>query len=254
MEKSIWYLTDDFKKLPAKTVLQRIFKDDRKNYEKAEAILIEDIKLLDDAITLYIESIQAAYVYTDKWKDNVSTRASIAMIISTLNYIFLARHSVLLGYYPEARDLLRSCHERISCCYVFFNDDKFARRFLADKQIRPAEIRKELSKTEKDKDKRRELLKDLNKYYGFLSVGVHPNLKSFEARYGKRDLSKKVGLQFLFGGFMSDKHGHVSIIRVLQTVLSALRIIGIIIHDESGSWDKKYQEIQKKCDEMVSKL
>ena len=93
-----------------------------------------------------------------------------------------------------------------------------------------------------------------DKYYEFLSEVVHPNLKSFEARYGKKDLSERVGLHCLFGGLMSDELGHVAVIRVLQTVLSALRILGVIIHDESGSWEKEYQQISERCDEIVDNL
>ena len=52
MEEKIWHLTDDFEKLPARNVLKNILRDDRKNYDRAESELGEDIKLLDDAIVL----------------------------------------------------------------------------------------------------------------------------------------------------------------------------------------------------------
>jgi hypothetical protein len=61
MEEYIWHLTNDFNKLPPRDVLKNILGDDRKNYDRAESELGEDIRLLDDAITLYIESLQAAY-------------------------------------------------------------------------------------------------------------------------------------------------------------------------------------------------
>ena len=48
--------------------------------------------------------------------------------------------------------------------------------------------------------------------------------------------------------------GHATIIRVLQTVLSALRILRVIVHEESGQWDTEYQKISGKCDEMVDKI
>ncbi len=254
MEEEIWHLTDDFGKLPAKDVLKNILRDDRGNYEKAESELGEDIKLLDNAITLYIESLQAAYRLIDKWKGNDSNRAAIAMMVSTLNYILLARHGILMGYYPEVRDLLRSCFERISSCYLFFHDGEYARRFLIGEKIWPREIREELSKLEQDPDKSKELRKSLGKYYDILSEGVHPNLKSFQARYGEKDLGKRVGLECVFGGIMSVKRGHVTVIRVLQTVLSALKILGVILREESGNWDKEYKQISKKCDEMVDNL
>ena len=254
MGNEIWHLTDDFSKLPARDVLKNILRDDRRNYDRAGLELGEDIKLLDDAIILYIESLQAAYRLVDKWKSNVSNRAAMAMIESTLNYVLLARHGILLGYYPEVQDLLRSCYERITRCYLFFHSGKFANRFLAGKQITQSVVHEELSKLEKDKDNRKVLFKGFRKYYGFMSDVAHPNLKSFAARLGNKDLGERVGLGHVFGGLMGSKLGHVAIIRIIQTVLSALRILGVIVHDESGGWDAEYQEITKKCDEMVDKL
>lgn len=254
MKEKIWHLTDDFNKLPAREGLKNILRDDRKNYDRAESELGEDIELLNEAIALYIESLQAAYRLIDKWKGNDSNRAAIAMMVSTLNYILLARHGILMGYYPEVRDLLRSCFERISSCYLFFHDGEFARRFLSGEKIWPREIREELSKLEQDSDKSKELRKSLGEYYDFLSEVVHPNLKSFEARYGKKNLGERVGLQYLLGGIMSTGYGHVTILRVIQTVLSTLRILGVILPEESGGWDKKYQQIRRKCEEMVDNL
>ena len=254
MENKIWYLSNDFDKLPARDVLKNILRDDRKNYDRAESELSEDIKLLDDAIILYMESLRAAYQFVDKWKGNDSTRAAIAMMVSTLNYILLARHGILLGYYPEVQDLLRSCYERTSRCYLFFHNEIFARQFLEGKQISQSTVDKEMSKIEKDTSKKDKILKNYRKYYGFMSDVAHPNLKSFQARYGVKDLGERVGLVTVFGGLMSSEFGHAAIIRILQTVLSALRISGIIIHDETGSWDKEYQTIRKKCDDMVDNL
>jgi len=225
MANDMWYLTDDFLKLPARDILRNILRDDRRNYDRAESELSEDIKLLDNAIVLYTESLQAAFRLVAKWKSNDSNRAAIAMLISTLNYILLARHGILLGYFPEVRDLLRSCHERISRCYLFFYDGEMARSFLAGEQIWQKEVDKKLSKLEKDADKRNVLHEGLRQYYKFMSGVAHPNLKSFEGRYGDKDLGKRVGLEYVFGGLMSSKLGHAVIIRLLQTVLSALRIL-----------------------------
>jgi hypothetical protein len=234
--------------------LKNILRDDRNNYERAELELGEDIRLLDDAVTLYMGSLQAAYRLVDKWESNVSNRAAMAMLVSTLNYVLLARHGILLGYYPEVQDLLRSCYERISRCYLFFHSEKFSSKFLSGKQVKQVKVDEELSKLEKGKDKRGALFEGLRKYYGFMSDVAHPNLKSFAARYGDKDLGERVGLEYVFGGLMGSKLGHVVIIRILQTVLSALRILGVIVHDESGGWDAEYQKISKKCDEMVDRL
>jgi len=254
MEEKIWYLTDDFIKLPAGAVLKNILRNDKKNYDRAESELDEDIKVLDDAITLYVKSLQAAYHHLDKWKDNNSIRAAIAMLASTLNYVLLARHDILLGYYPEVKDLLRSCHERISRSYLFFYSEIFADGFLAGNLIEQWKVDKELSKLEDDFAKREVLHKGLRQYYRFMSDTAHPNLKSFEARYGEKDLGERVGLERAFGGIMSTERGHVTIIRILQTVLSILRILGVILPEKSGSWDKKYQNISKICNEMIDSL
>jgi hypothetical protein len=254
MGNEIGHLTDDFTKLPARDVLKNILRDDRSNFERAESELAEDIKLLDDAIVLYIEALQAAYRLMDKWKDNSPNRAVIAMLTSALNYILLARHGILLGYYPEVRDLLRSCYERISRCYLFFYSKKFANSFLAGKKIKQYEVDEELSRLEKDPGKERDLFISLRQYYGFFSDVAHPNLKSFEVRYGKKTLGERVGLECILGGFMSVELGHVTVIRILQTVLSALRISGVILPEESGSWDKEYQRISRRCDTMIDNL
>ncbi|HJX13833.1 MAG TPA: hypothetical protein VJ377_09975 [Dehalococcoidales bacterium] len=252
--EEIWHLSHDFHKFPARDVLKNIIIDDRKNLERAESELSEDITLLDDAIVLYVESLQAAYSLIDKWKDNNSNRAAIAMIVSCFNYILLARHGILLGYYPEVCDLLRSCYERISRCYLFFHTKEFANKFLSGKPIWQNEVDKQLSKLEEDPEKREGLLKKLREYYGFLSGDAHPNLKSFEARYGGKNLGERVGLDILLGGIMSAGLGRVTIIRLIQVVLSALRILGVILPEGSGRWDKDYQKIRKKCDEMVGSL
>lgn len=252
MQEEIWHIAHDFTKLPAKDILKSVLADDRKNYERAELELSEDIRLLDDAIVLYIESLQAAYQFTDKWRGNNCNRATLAMLSSALNYILLARHGVLLGYYPEVQVLLRSCYERISRSYVFSCREKLATQFLSGKRIEQATVKKELSKLEEDPDKRNVMFERLRSYYGFLSEDAHPNLKSFESRYGTKDLGQRVGLEVTLGGIMSAELGRVVILRVLQTVLSALLILGVLIIDETGGWDKEYQRISKQCHEMLT--
>ena len=121
MEESFWHLADDLNKLPAKEVLKNILRDDKRNSERAEAEFIEDIKLLDDAITLYIESLQAAYIYIDKWKDNISNRAAIAMIVSTLNYILLARHAERFDTLVISKSR-RNLEDLLSDTLWFFNN------------------------------------------------------------------------------------------------------------------------------------
>lgn len=79
-------------------------------------------------------------------------------------------------------------------------------------------------------------------------------MKSFEARYGEKALGERVGLEYLLGGVISSEIGHVTVIRILQTVLSALRILGVILPEKSGSWDKNYQQISRRCDLTIDNL
>ena len=43
MRNNIWHITDDFEKLPVREVLRHIFRDDRRNYKRAELEFHEDI-------------------------------------------------------------------------------------------------------------------------------------------------------------------------------------------------------------------
>jgi len=142
MDDKIWHISSGFVKFKPQDVLKSILNDDKANNDKAQSELGKEIELLDTAIALYIELLQAAYRRIDEWKNVASFRAAIAMAGSALNYILLARHGILLGYYPEARDLLRGCYERITCCSVFFVDEKEARRFLSGEKISPSDVRK----------------------------------------------------------------------------------------------------------------
>ncbi len=255
MDDEMWHLTDDFTKLPSRDVLKNVIRDDKKNYNRAESELSGDLQLLNRAIVLYIEALQAGLKNVEKWKSNNSNRAAMAMLKSTLNYILLARHGILLGYYPEVRDLLRSCYERISRCHLFFYKERFASKFLSGKTIWQVDVDRELSKLEEDPVKREELYTGFRQYYGSLSGVVHPNLESFIGRYGdKNGLGERVGLGIVLGGIMSASLGRVAIISVLQTVLSALTILGRILHDASGEWDKEMQRIRERCEGMVDEF
>ena len=176
------------------------------------------------------------------------------MLASALNYILLARHGILLGYYPEAHDLLRSCYERISRCYLFFYSKRFANRFLAGKKIAQCEVDEELSRLEHDPSRQEELFAGLRQYYRWFSDAAHPNLGSFAGRYGEKALGQRVGLECRIGGVLSNELGHASVIRVLQTVLSALRVLAVVLPEKSGGWEREYQQISARCNAMIDNL
>jgi len=253
MEDRVWHIRNDLTKVSSKDALDGIVKDDKANYHVAESALAEDIQLLDDAIALYIEPLQEAYRRIDEWKGKTSLQASIAMAESILNYVLLARHSILLGYYPEARDLLRGCYERTTRCYLFFIDEGQANRFLGGKKISQEEVDRKLNALwSQGKDKT--FYEELRSYYRALSQDIHPNLRSFQARYGDVNLKEEVGLKPILGGIMSPALGRVVILRLLQCVLSALKIIGVIFKEQSGTWEKEYKRIVTLRNEILSKL
>ena len=254
MKEEIWYLRSDFTKFPPKDILEKILEDDKKNYDRATSEIKQEIQILDEAIILFIKSLQVVYIQMDKWKTNNSTRASIAMLTSILNYILVARHMVLFGYFPEVQEILRSCYERTARGYLFFYSLKYANKFLSGERIHPITVDEELSKLEKDPAKKSELYMGLRQYYGYLSEIAHPNLKSFEYRYGSKDLSGRVGLDCVFGGVMSSERGYIVITRILQTTLSALRLFKAIITVESGEWDTRFEALKKKRDELLDKI
>jgi hypothetical protein len=254
MKEEIWYVRSGFTKFPAKDVLEKTLEDDRKNYDRATSEIKQEIQILDEAIILFIKSLQVVYIQMDKWKINNSIRASVAMLTSILNYILVARHMVLFGYFPEVQEIIRSCYERTSRGYLFFYSLEYADKFLSGEQIKQKTVDDELSKLEKDPAKKSELYRGLRQYYGHISEVTHPNLKSFEYRYWSKDLGSTVGLDCVFGGVMSSQLGYIVITRVLQTTLSALRLFKVIITVESGEWDTRFEALNKKCKEMVAKI
>lgn len=253
-EKRIWHISNNFLKLKPQEVLRAILSDDKANYERAEKDLKIEITLLDSAVTLYIEVLQTAYRLLDKWKDKASFQAAMAMAESALNYILLVRHSILLGYHSEAQILFRSCYERFTRCILFFLDENQAKKFLSGKQIEQKDVDRKLTNKLEEEDERKELLGGLRDYYGHLSGLLHPNLESFEFRYGKEKIEERVGKEPTFGGFMYLVLGRAVIVRTLQSVLLGLRSLGLMFREESGKWDKDYQRISASTKELLTKL
>ncbi len=68
MEEPIWHLSSDFTKLQPKDILKGLYRDDEANYQGAKSELVDQIQLIDDAVVLYIESVQGAYRHVEQWK------------------------------------------------------------------------------------------------------------------------------------------------------------------------------------------
>jgi len=248
MKDDFWHMQHEFLSSAPRDVVRGILEDDKKNYKKAEAELNEELTLLNDALTLFITSLQGGYRNLEQWKDNISVKAAVTMANSDLNYLLLARHAVMLGYFPECRDLLRSCHERITRCYLFFVDKDEAKRFFTGKEIMQKDVRKKLSSilASENDERESEILKLLQDSYRHQSQVVHPNLESLSARTNGLEtekLSERVVKYPFFGGMLSSDLGKPVIFVVVQATLFALNVIGVMFEETSGTWKKEFSRI-----------
>jgi len=248
-EDRIWHIDNTLSKLPPRDALGRILADDLATYKKAQADLREEIQLLDDGIALYVELIQVAYNRLDGWKGIPTLKASIGMAVTALNYILVARHSILMGYYPEARGLLRSCHEAITRCYLFFVDDAEAKRFLSGKEIGQAHVDTKLAAifAVEDGDSVRS---ELRKYYRDQSKVVHPNIESLQARV----LEPTFGIPHVVGGFLSVGLGRAVVAVLIKSVVSALHVLSAVVSEQTGRWAQDYEKVKAGLGQLLVKL
>jgi len=248
-EDKIWHIDNTLSKLPPRDALGRILTDDLATYKKAQTDLREEIQLLDDAIALYVELIQVAYNRLDEWKGTPTLKASIGMAVTALNYILLVRHSILMGYYPEARGLLRSCYEAITRCYLFFVDDKEAKSFLSGGEIRQTHVDTRLGAIFAVEDGDR-VRSGLRKYYRDQSKVVHPNIESLQARV----LEPTFGIPHIVGGFLSVGLGRAVVAVLIKSVVSALHILSAVVSEQTGRWAEDYEKVKAGLGQLLGKL
>lgn len=248
-EDTIWHIDNNLLKLSPQAALSRILGDDKANYDKAESELSKEIGLLDDGISLYVELVQAAYKRIDEWRTVPSLQAAIAMAVVALNYILVARHSILLGYYPETRGLLRSCHEAVTRCYLFFTDDREAQKFLSGEEIWQHEVDAKLAEifSSENADKVR---KELRGYYKDKSKDAHPNMESLRARM----LEPTIGIPHVIGGFLSTTHGRIVIAVLIRSVITALHILSAVVAEQTGKWQKDYEGLKEHFNQLLYDL
>ena len=103
MSDGFWHVRSDFLTAPPSQVVQQFWEDDELNRQRSLTTFSELLALVDEGLTLYVESIQAAYRQKSKWKDDVQLRASIAMLVHALNAFLAKRHLLTHGYLAEAR-------------------------------------------------------------------------------------------------------------------------------------------------------
>lgn len=257
MKDEIWHIQGGFQNKAPKDVLEQLLKDDKANYDRAESELSATIELLDMAIALYIEALQNAYQLIDDWKSKPKLRAAMAMAGTALNYVLLARHSILLGYYPEARALLRGCHERITRCYLFHTDDEATDSFFSGKQIPQVEVDDKLALLWGKDENKKEIYNSLRGSYKSYSADVHPNIESLVLRTllpeGKT-FKECVGIDTTFGGVMSSNFGELVILPAVSTMRFALKVIGTVIVEGTGKWAYDLTRIEEEADKILDRL
>ena len=259
MKDQIWHMNVNgglLSKSP-KGALEQLIKEDEANYERAKAELAHTIDMLDRAIALYIEALQGAYKVLDDWKAKPNLKAAMAMAGSALNYILLARHGILLGYYPEARDLLRGCHERITRCYLFLADDEATARFFAGEQIKQVEVDEKLAELLADGGDKQDVYSKLRESYKSSSEVVHPNIKSLVLRTllpEGADFQEHIGIDTTYGGVMSSKFGETVVLSILSSVRFALKVVGAVAEEGTGKWKGDVDRVEEEADALLEQL
>ena len=257
MKDNFWHVRNDFLTSEPRNVVSGIFDDDKKNYARAESELSKEVTLLNDALALFVTSLQGGYRSESEWQDNISVKAAVAMANSALNYLFLARHAVLLGYFPEARNLLRGCHERITRSYLFFIDKDEAQKFLSGKKLSEKSEQRYVDKKVAAILKANKALETLRSTYRHQSSLVHPSLESLSARTAGSEsekLSERVVKYPLFGGLLSSDLGKPVIFTVIQATLFALSVIGVIFEETSGTWKKEFNRILQSYNTFLNQV
>ncbi len=257
-EKGICNVGKSFIESSPREVLEQILSDDRLNYDDASKKFSHYIKVLDNGIILFIVLLQEAHRHPDDWKNNVSLKAAIMMASAALNYILLERHGILMGYYPETRDLSRSCYERMTRCLAFSLDANLAKKFTSGGIIWQKDVDKILTKYLAKANKHQDnTLKELRANYKFKSGLVHPNVSSMEARTGtfREDMFKDGEIiPCWLGGMMSDAVFKPLISSILEDVVFALMVLRLVIKDTSGHWDRKLSEIREIHNKLTGEL
>jgi hypothetical protein len=244
----IWYLRGSFTSHPVREILPSLLSDDKKNYERAEQQFRDDLKLLDDSLILYLEIIQGAYAVKEKWINKPTFEAPMIMFSTTLNYLLLIRHSLLLGYFREAPTLFRSCHERITRGYLFWLDESEAKYYLSGGRRKQEKIDKKLSVALEPRDSHsKDIFMSLRELYNHESEQCHPNLTSLKMTYGDLEPDKLKNLAIevpIWGGILSDNLIKPIIFTAIQIILRAISVLKLIYVESSGLHETDFKKIE----------
>lgn len=248
-----WNLRNDLLSVPPRESLENILKDDEKNKVQGEIELKEPLEILDWAFTYVLAHIKGLYTVRDQWVDDLQDRATVAMSAAALNFLLLARHAVLLGYYAEARGILRDCYERTSRAWLFHRDEPPAQQFWENnRKLRQSDVDariKDLIKEADSEEQGNKIFQFLRKTYSTQSDVVHPNLQSFLVRTpginssSDTELRDKVGKDLVIGGVSASQYTRIVLSEVLAQAVEVAAVLLSLARDQDGEWRAEYERL-----------
>ena len=257
LSEEFWHLRSDFDKGEPSQKVRYFWTDDESNRQRSLTTFANEIALVDEGLTIYVEAIQGAFRERNRWKNDMRLRASIAMLIHAFNSFLARRHLLTHGYLSEARLLARSIRESLSQALVFLVDESFAKKFYAGRQIQPKNIQKRLSRALADEQVGApEVFKLFRDEYQRLGVGAHPTLGSFSMRTaaqepGNYGLQKPVPEEVLLGGLLQDDSGRVAWHALALGIGDGLATVGCVLSDASGRWERQYREYRATVESKI---
>lgn len=239
-----WHGEDKFEKEKPSELLATIIRSDDHHVKRLSLKAERLLKSLDESITFFIELLQVAYKNRENWQSSPQIKAGIAMANATLNYLFVARHAVILGYGAEAQMLYRGCFERMTRAIVFQVDERLSKRFWNGKQINQSEINDKISQYLEGKNEKgifERIYQSYREIWKILSELSHPNLETVKFRVLSlegRSLNESLGIDIGMGG-MSNESVISGIIGLMMHVSFSLSLMRILVSEFLSKWNRK---------------
>ncbi len=239
-----WHGEGKFEKEKPSELLATIIRSDNYHVMNLSLRVERLLKSLDASITFFIELLQVVYKNRENWQGSPQIKAGIVMVNATLNYLFVARHAVILGYGAEAQMLYRGCFERMTRSVVFQIDERLAKRFWSGKQINQSEINNKISSYLERKNEKgmfEEIYRSYREIWKTLSELSHPNLETVKFRIlfqEGRSLDESLGIDIGLGG-MPNESVISGIIGLIMHVSFCLSLMRILVSEFLGKWNKK---------------
>ncbi|MFC2070444.1 hypothetical protein ACFLTB_04655 [Chloroflexota bacterium] len=241
-----WHGEGKFEKAKPSELLATIIRSDNYHVKHLSSRAERLLKSLDESIAFFIELLQVAYKNRANWQESPQIKASVAMANGTLNYLFIARHAVILGYGHEAQMLYRGCFERMTRAIVFQTDERVVKRFWNGKQINQSEINNKISRYLEKKNEKgmfSEIYQSYKQNWKILSELSHPNLGTVAFRILSlegRSPEKSLGIDIELGG-MSNESVISGIIALMMHISFSLSLMKILVSEYLGKWNNKLE-------------